>query len=145
MDTHLLEGLREDRNGGVHGVANHQNASLGASSSASLSQVHGNSSVGVEQIVSGHTGLSGHSSGDDDDIRAVQDLQQVVLTIVSLDLAGSVDVGKIHSNTGSTNNIVQGQARNQRVHGHQQRHRLTNTSSSSENGNLSALPFEPIH
>lgn len=141
VDAHLLEGLREDRDGGVHGVANDQDASLRASSGASLSQVHGNTSVGVEQIVSGHTGLSGDSGGDDDDIRAIEDLQEVVLTVVSLDLAVSVNVGKIHSNTGGAHNIVEGEARNQGVHSHQQRHGLTNTSSSSEDGDLSALPI----
>ena len=143
MDAHLLEGLGEDRDGGVHGVANHEDASLGTSSGAGLSEVHGDTSVGVEQIVSGHTGLSGHTGGDDDHIRAVKDLQQVVLTVVALDLDLSVDVGEIHGDTGGTDDIVQGKARNVGVGGHQQRHGLTNTTGSTQNGNLSTLRMTP--
>ena len=139
MDAHLLEGLREDRNSGVHGVANHEDAGLGASSGASLGEVHGNTSVGVEQIVSGHTGLSGHTSGDDHNIGAIEHLEEVVLAVVTLDLDLSVNVGEIHSHTGSADDIVQGEARNVGVGSHQERHGLTNTTSSSENGNLSTL------
>lgn len=139
MDARLLEGLREDRNSGVHGVANHEDAGLGASSGASLGEVHGNTSVGVEQIVSGHTGLSGHTSGDDHNIGAIEHLEEVVLAVVTLDLDPSVNVGEIHSHTGSADDIVQGEARNVGVGSHQERHGLTNTTSSSENGNLSTL------
>ena len=139
MDTHLLEGFSEDRDGGVDRVANNEDASLRTSLSASLSKVHGNTGVGVEEIVTGHTGLSGNTSGNDDNIGAIEDLKEVFLAIVTFDLQVSVNVRKIDSNTRGTDNIVEGEARNERVLSHQQGNGLTNTTGSTEDGNLSTL------
>ena len=139
MNSHLLESLRENRNCRVHRVANHQNTSLRAGSGASLGEIHSNSSISVEQIITSHTRLSGDSSRDDHNIRTVQNLQKIVLTIVSLHLARSINMGQIHSHTRSTNNIVQREARNQGIHGHQKRHGLADTTSGTQNRNLSTL------
>jgi hypothetical protein len=45
---------------------------FGASFSNSLGKITHNGGVGVEEIVTGHTGFPGHTSRDDDNVHALQ-------------------------------------------------------------------------
>lgn len=50
-----------------------------------LSEVTDNGGVGVEEVITGHAGLAGDTSGDDDDFSAFEGTSEVVCS-VALDL-----------------------------------------------------------
>lgn len=60
--------------------------------SGSLGQVHDDRSVGIEEIVSGHTGLSGDPGRNDDHITSLQSFAELIVSLVSGHFGGRVDV-----------------------------------------------------
>ena len=88
VDTSLLEDLGGDGNGGVdlqmsmgclfglgcatYGVGDDQDVGLGGVLSSGLGEVADNGGVGVEEVVTGHAGLAGNTSGDDNDLSALE-------------------------------------------------------------------------
>lgn len=102
------------------------------------------------RINSRHTGLSGDTSGDDDNFGASKSLLDAVDTVSTsiytfsftkdllvlletLDGRVGVDVGNVSGNTGSTSDVVEGKASNTRVLLEEERHGLTDTTYSHRN------------
>lgn len=71
-DTSLLEDLGKDRDGRVDRVRDDGDHGLRAVLGTGLSEVTDDRGVGVEQVVTGHTGLAWDTSWDDDDLGALQ-------------------------------------------------------------------------
>jgi len=137
VDTVLLEDLSEDGNGRVDGVGDDEEVGLGAVLGAGFSEITDNTSVGVEKIITGHTGLSGDTSRDNNDFRTLKGLlETVILRSEASNLGVGVDVAQISSNTGRVDNIVQGEVSDSGVVLEEKGERLANTTSSTENGNL---------
>lgn len=55
--------------------------------SASTGKALDDAGVGVEKIVAGHTGLSGHSSGDHDDVASLESITELLVANVTSDLS----------------------------------------------------------
>jgi hypothetical protein len=88
VDTSLLEDLGGDGNGRVdlqmsmgcllvlgcatYGVGDDEDVGLGGVLSSGLGEVADDGGVGVEQVVTGHAGLAGNTSGDDDDLSTLE-------------------------------------------------------------------------
>jgi hypothetical protein len=100
VDTLGLEDLGGDGDGRVDGVGDDEDVGVGGVLSSGLGQVADNGGVGVEQVVTGHTGLTGNTSGDEDDLGSLKGgLESLGSGVVSLDSALSVDVGDVGSDT----------------------------------------------
>lgn len=141
VDTGSLVNLLDDGDGGVDGVGDDQELGLGGSLSGGLGEVADDRGVGVEKIVTGHTGLAGDTSGDEDDLSAGESLLETSrVGLVSLDAGLGVDVGDVSSNTGSATDIVEGEVSDAGVHLEEERERLADTTSSTENGDLGKVP-----
>lgn len=63
--THLLHNLGGNRHHGVDGVRDDTDDSFGSMYCDALSQIPDDTSVYIEQVISGHTWLAGYSGGDD--------------------------------------------------------------------------------
>jgi hypothetical protein len=88
VDTSLLEDLGGDGNSRVdlqmsmdcllalgcatYGVGDDEDVGLGGVLSSGLGEVADDGGVGVEQIVTGHAGLAGNTSGDDNDLGTLE-------------------------------------------------------------------------
>lgn len=83
--TGLLEDLGSDGNGRVDGVGDDEDGGLGAVVGDALGEVSDDRGVRVEEVVSGHSGLSGNTSGDDNDLSTGEGTLEVLLG-ESLDL-----------------------------------------------------------
>lgn len=100
VDTLSLENLLDNGNGGVDGVGDDQELGLGSSLSSGLGEVTDDGGVGVEEIVTGHTGLAGNTSGDEDNLSAGESLLETgSVGLVTLDGGLGVDVRDVSSNT----------------------------------------------
>jgi len=130
-DTLLLVDLGPDWDGRVDGVGDDANHGLWAVLGASDSEVTDDRGVGVKEIVSGHTGLSGDTSGNDNNLSTGQSALDVG-ALVALDIRVSVDVANVCCDTGCTSDVVQREGSHERVSLEQQRHRLANTAGSTE-------------
>jgi hypothetical protein len=140
VDTTGLVDLGADGDGRVDGVGNDEQVGLGARLGAGLGEVADDGSVGVEEIVTGHTGLAGDTGGDDDDVAALESGGEARgAGLVTLDRALGVDMGDIGSNTGSSTDIIESEFSNSRIELQQKRQRLADTTSSTENGDLGEL------
>jgi hypothetical protein len=62
----LLENLSNNGNSGVDGVGDDTHVGLGGKLGSSDSKVTNNTSVDLEEIITGHTRLSGNTSRDND-------------------------------------------------------------------------------
>ena len=95
-----LENLGSNGNGRVDGVGDDQELGLGSSLSSGLGEVTDDGGVGVEEIVTGHTGLAGNTSGDEDNLSAGESLLETgSVGLVTLDGGLGVDVRDVSSNT----------------------------------------------
>lgn len=140
VDATGLVNLGADGDGRVDGVGDDEQVGLGARLGAGLGEVADNGGVGVEEIVTGHTGLAGDTGGDDDDVAALESGGEARgAGLVTLDSALGVDVGDIGSNTGSSTDIIESEFGNSRVELQQKRQRLADTTSSTENGDLGEI------
>ena len=72
VDPLGLQGLGEDRHGGVHRVGDDQEHGLRAGLGAGICQALYDAGVDVEEIVTGHAGLSGDTSGDHDNVSTLK-------------------------------------------------------------------------
>lgn len=100
VDTLSLENLLDDGDSRVDGVGDDQELGLGSSLSSGLGEVADDGGVGVEEIVTGHTGLAGNTSGDEDNLGTGESILEAgSVGLVTLDGGLGVDVGNISSNT----------------------------------------------
>ncbi len=67
----------------VDGVRDDQSVSIGRVLGNSFGKVADDGCVGVEQVVTGHAGLSGHTSRDNDNLGALQSLSELVLGVTN--------------------------------------------------------------
>lgn len=158
VDTLGLEDLGGDGDGGVDGVGDDEDVGVGGVLSSGLGQVADNGGVGVEQVVTGHTGLAGNTSGDEDDLGSLKgSLESLRSGVVSLDGALGVDVGDVGGDTwgnpsvsmlrdmcdsmhtGSSADVVEGEVRDTLVELQEEGQRLSNSSGGTENGDLGVL------
>jgi hypothetical protein len=87
----------------TYGVGNDQDVGLGGGLSGGLGEVADDGGVGVEQVITGHTGLAGNTGGDEDDLRALEAVTETgSIGVVALDDAVGVDVAQISGNTWNT-------------------------------------------
>lgn len=81
-------------------VGDDQDVGLGGSLGSGLGEVADDGGVGVEQVVTGHTGLAGDTGGDEDDLRALEGITKTLGGgVVAVDSAVGVDVAQISSDT----------------------------------------------
>lgn len=142
-------------------VGDNQDVGLGGSLGSGLGEVANDGGVGVEEVITGHTGLARNTGRDEDDLGALEGITETSgIGVVTSDGAVGVDVAQIGSNTwhsssdlehngteggsdkrrtGSTTDIVEGELRNTGVELHQQRQRLANATGSTEHGDLGGL------
>jgi hypothetical protein len=100
VDTGSLEDLLDDGDGGVDGVGDDQELGLGGSLGSGLGEITDDGGVGVEEIVTGHAGLAGNTSGDEDNLSTLESLLEASgVRLIALDGGLGVDVGDISSNT----------------------------------------------
>lgn len=86
--------------GRTYGVGNDQDVGLGGSLGSGLGEVTDDGSVGVEQVITGHAGLAGDTSGDENDLRVLEAVAQTSsIGVVASDGAVGVDVAQIGSDT----------------------------------------------
>mmetsp|Transcript_34807 Transcript_34807/g.62611 ORF Transcript_34807/g.62611 Transcript_34807/m.62611 type:complete len:358 (-) Transcript_34807:71-1144(-) len=137
VDTELLKGLSSDRNSGVNRVGDDVKDGARAVLAASLNKVHDDTSVDLEKIITGHSGLTRNTGRDDDEVSTTKGLSEVVLG-EALNLGVGVDVGNISSNTGGTKKIVEVKVRDLAVHLHEHGEGLTDATSSTEDSDLAA-------
>lgn len=132
-----LEHLGDNGDGGVDGVSNDSDKGVRGVLTDGLGQVSHNGGVGVEQIVSGHAGLSGHTGGDQHQLGALEGLgNAVVVGRVAGHGGVGGDVGDIGSNAGGASQIVQTEVGHVLVELEQQRQGLANASVGAEDDNL---------
>ena len=84
----------------TYGVGDDEDVGLGSVVSSSLGKVADNGGVGVEEVITGHTGLSGDTGRNEDDIATLQGIGKTGRCgLIASDCALGVDVGDISSNT----------------------------------------------
>ena len=137
-DSVLLEGLGDNGDGGVHGVGDDEDERLGGVLGDGLSEGLDNGGVLVEEVVTGHAGLPGETSGDHHHMGVLQGNGQVVGDVAG-DLGRGADVGQISGNSWGVHNVVQRQVADLGVLLQKKRQRLANASSGAKNGDLVAL------
>lgn len=73
---------------------------LGGSVGGSLGEVADDGGVGVEQVITGHAGLAGDTSGDQDDLGVLEAVaESSSIGVVASDGAVGVDVAQISGDT----------------------------------------------
>lgn len=81
-------------------VGDDQDVGLGGSIGSSLGEVADDGGVGVEEVITGHAGLTGDTGRDEDDFGALQSITQTLGGgVVAIDGAVGVDVAQISSDT----------------------------------------------
>jgi hypothetical protein len=78
VDAVLLQCLSNNWDGRVHRVGDDEDVGLRAVHGTGLSKSANNVCVGVEQVITGHTGLTGNTSGDNDNIAALKSSSEVI-------------------------------------------------------------------
>ncbi len=86
VSTGLLQRLGPDGNGGVNRVGNDEESSVGALLGTLGSNSVVNVGIDVEEIVTGHAGLAGDTSGDDDNVSTLESSAKVLRTSEALHL-----------------------------------------------------------
>ena len=92
-----------------------------------LGKVADDSGVGVEQIVTGHSGLAGNAGRDDDNLDALQRVGEL-FRLVALDSRGCVDMRDISGNAGCATDIIQAERGHKLVLLEQEREGLSNST-----------------
>lgn len=81
-------------------VGDDQDVGLGGSLGSGLGEVADDGGVGVEEVVTGHTGLAGDTSRDEDDLGALESITKTLGGgVVAVDSAVGVDVAQIGGDT----------------------------------------------
>jgi hypothetical protein len=100
VDTGLLVDLAADGDGGVDGVGDDEELGLGGGLGSGFGEVTDDGGVGVEEIVTGHAGLAGDTSGDQDNLGALEGISEAGGSgVIALDAGGGVDVRDIGGDT----------------------------------------------
>lgn len=87
-------------------VGDDQDVGLGGSLGGGLGEVTDNGGIGVEEIVTGHTGLAGDTGGDEDDLGALESITETLGgRVVAVDGAVGVDVAQIGRDTWKTSRL----------------------------------------
>ena len=90
-------------------VGDDQDVGLGGSFGSGLGEVADNRGVGVEQVVTGHTGLAGNTSGDEDNLGSLEGIAQAIgVGLVAADVAVGVDVAQVGRDTWSESVSISG-------------------------------------
>lgn len=153
--------IKINRKSRTYGVGDDQDVGVGGSLRGGLGEVADNGGVGVEEVITGHTGLAGNTGGDEDDLSILESSSEASLVgVVAGDGAVGVDVAQVGSDTcsqavrngfgrkkrsfggqrtGSTTDIVEGKLSDTRVQLHQQGQRLANATAGTEDGDLGGL------
>jgi hypothetical protein len=111
----------------VDRVGDDQNVRVGRIVGDGLSQVTHNPRVGVEQVVTGHTGLAGDTGRNDDDLDAMEGFGELLLG-VALDRRGRVDVRDVGGDSDGPADIVQAQRAHELVLLEEERERLADST-----------------
>lgn len=100
VDALVLVDLGADGDGGVDGVGDDEELGLGGRLSGGVGEVTDDGGVGVEEIVTGHAGLTGNTSGNEDNLGVLEGIGEAGSgRLIALDGGLGVDVGDISSNT----------------------------------------------
>jgi len=118
--TGLFEDGSNNGDGGVDGVRDDKDVSLGRDTSDSSGEVSDDGSISIKEIITGHARLSRDTSRNDDNFDSLESLIQLVCGI-AFDLAGGINMANISSNTRCATNIIQAQAGDELVLLEQQR------------------------
>lgn len=86
VHTPFLEDFSNNGDGGVDGVGNNEGVCIRTVFSDGSGQVLDNGGVGVEQIITGHTGFARNTGGNDNNITALQTVFQLSITFETRDL-----------------------------------------------------------
>lgn len=79
---------------------------LGGSLGGGLGKVANDGGVGVEQVITGHAGLAGDTSGNENDLRVLEAVAQTSsVGVVASDGAVGVDVAQIGGDTCTNKNF----------------------------------------
>lgn len=131
-DVVLFENLGGDGDCRVDGVGDDEDERGRAEAGHAFDNVPNDSGVDGKQVVSGHAGFSGDTGGDDDDIGASESgLETAIGRQVAHHGTGGGNVRKISGDTGTVDDIVEGQIVHQGRQFQEQRKRLPNSSGST--------------
>ena len=104
-----------------------EHVSIGSVVGNGLSKRRDDGGVSVEQVVTGHARLAGYTSGDNDNLDALERGGKILLR-VSGDFAGGVDMADIGSNTRSATDIVKAEGGDEGVRLEEKRQRLADST-----------------
>jgi hypothetical protein len=125
----LAEGLGEDGDGRVDGVRDDADERLGAGVGDGLGEGRADAGVDLEEVVTGHAGLAGNTSGDDDNVGTGKGLLGTVVGgEEALNGSGGVDVREVGSNTLGVDDIVERELSDRGVELEEERERLADTT-----------------
>lgn len=94
----------------------------------------------MERTVTGHAGLTGNTSRDEDDLRVLEGIAEArVRGVVASDGAVGVDVTEVSSDTRGTADVVEGELGNTGVELQEEGEGLANATTSTEDGDLGGL------
>lgn len=137
VDTGLLEDLGADGDGRVDGVGDDEEVSVGGVLGSGLGEIADDGGVGVEEIVTGHAGLAGDTSGDEDNLGVLQGTGEALGgSVIALDGGLGVDVGDIGTDTGGATDVVEGQLSDAGVELEEEGEGLADTAGGTEDGDL---------
>ena len=109
--------------------------SLGSDFSGRLGKIANDAGIGVEEVITGHSGLPRHTSGDDDDLCALECLLETSIVLagsVTRADGGGIDVGDVSRHTFCEADIEQSELGDERVVLEQQREGLANSTGCTE-------------
>jgi hypothetical protein len=132
-----LEDLGSNGNGRVDRVGDDESESLGAELGNTLDEIAHDAGIDLEEVITGHARLAGNAGRNDNNIGTGQGvLQAIILGKVAGDFGNRRDVRKVGSDTGSVNNIIQGELIDQRASLQEERERLANATRGTENNSF---------
>lgn len=100
---------------------------------ADFGKIADNAGICVEEVVPGHAWFTWHASGNEDDLSILHGMLQLLLARESSDLGLGGDVAEISGHTRSVDHVVKCELRHPGVLLQEQRQRLPNSSTGSEN------------
>jgi hypothetical protein len=103
----MLEGVDQKALSTTYGIGDDQDVSLGGGLSGGLGEVADDGGVGVEEVITGHAGLTGNTSGDQNDLGVLEAVTETAgIGVVTSDSAVGVDVAEISGDTCQESDIV---------------------------------------
>lgn len=95
----------------------------------------------MERTVTGHAGLTGNTSRDEDNLRVLEGIVEARVRggVVASDGAVGVDVTEVSSDTRGTADVVEGELGNTGVELQEEGEGLANSTTSTEDGDLGGL------